>query len=59
MMRIGGECFPPSVAMGGALIAVRAQCNYPGVSPYWRFMLCDTRGIIVAPWRRFLMLFLH
>ena len=34
---------------GGALSAVRAQCNYLGVQPYRRPILCDTRGIIVAP----------
>ena len=34
---------------GGALSAVRAQCNYLGVEPYWRPILCDTRDIIVAP----------
>ena len=28
---------------------MRAQCNYLGVQPYWRPILCDTRGIIVAP----------
>ena len=38
-----------TVFLRGALSAVRAQCNYLGVQPYWRPILCDTRGIIVAP----------
>ena len=43
----------PATIIGGALSAVRAQCNYLGVWLYWRPMLWDTRGIIVAPLRRF------
>ena len=39
--------------IGGALSAVRAQCNYLGVWPYWRPMLSDHRGIIVTLLRRF------
>ena len=39
--------------VGGALSAVRAQCNYLGVWPYRRPMLRDHRGIIVTLLRRF------
>ena len=33
-----------AMALGGALSAVRAQCNYLGVCPYCRPILLDTRG---------------
>ena len=39
------DCSP---LMGGDLSAVRVQCDYLGISPYWKPTLCGTRGIIVV-----------
>ena len=35
--------------VGGTFSAVRAQCNYLGVQPYWRPILCDIRGHHCCP----------
>ena len=42
---------PPPPALGATCTlegAHLAQCNYLGVWPYYRHILCDTRGIIVV-----------
>ena len=43
-----GDTPPIANLGGGALSAVRTQCNYLGVWPYYRPILRDTRGTIVT-----------